>query len=91
MGMNFFEGASANADSEALPWSGGMGTFFAAISGTGTVKLQASFDGQTWSDVAEASFTSTGHINFILGACRLRANIADASGLTATAGVRPIR
>jgi len=78
-----FDGASADGNSTALNWPGGVGQM--VVSGTfggGTVKLQMSpDDGTTWVDVGgDSSVTAAAVVNFDLNGCDIRLNLSGSTG-----------
>lgn len=77
---------SADGNTTAVYFSGGKGTFTVfGTFGSGTAKLQRSVDdGTTWIDVTSASLTADGQINFEFSACKLRTNLAGATGPSLT-------
>lgn len=87
----------AVANSDPMPWGGGVGTFavFGTFGGT-TAKLQCSFDdGTTWIDVDRVgdtyvTFTANGAGNFELGPCILRVVTTGGAGITLAAQVRGV-
>jgi len=77
-----------SASGQWYDWPGGSGVFVArATWGGGTVKLQFSMDGGTTAvDVGTyTTLTANGGGNFTLPACKIRANIATATAVYATA------
>lgn len=79
--------SNGSATSGALQWRGGPGTFLVKATGFGTVKLQVLLpDGATWFDVgSDTTLTADGGGNFDLPPCSLRANVATATAVYATA------
>lgn len=84
----------ANGQTTAIGWLGGRGNFIAqGTFGSGTIKLQASFDdGTTWIDVDKSgdtyvTFTSNGVGGFELGACQLRASLSGATAPSIDSGL----
>ena len=76
---------SADGNSATLAWIGGNGYFTAqGTFGSGTIKLQFSTDGSTWSDVgSQTSLTASGGGMFEnLPKCSLRVNLAGATAPT---------
>ena len=77
-----FDGVSANGNSTALNWPGGVGQM--VVEGTwggGTVKLQVSpDDGTTWVAVGgDSTITADGVVNFDLNSCDIRLNLSGAT------------
>jgi hypothetical protein len=76
--------ATANGSSATVDWTGGTGTFWAwGTFGGATVALEASPDGTNWFSVGQSvSFTQMGVGGFVLGPCKLRASVSDATETT---------
>lgn len=73
---------SADGSTPTQSWDGGLGTVaVAGTFGSGTIKLEASFDnGTTWIPVGtDVEFTATGMGNFHLPACNLRCTLSGAT------------
>ena len=95
--VNLTETISSNANSSVIDWHGGDGTL--AAQGTfssGTIKLQASFDGGSSffdakdADGANLTLNTDGAFSFSIGSCKLRANTAGATVAAGTAQVETI-
>ena len=87
--------SAAGATGSSATWGGGYGVFYCTGTfGSGTVKLQASYDnGTTWLDVDKSpdtyvTFTANGHGEFTLPPCLVRANVSGATGASLNAGIR---
>lgn len=81
--VTLFAARTTDGNSSSKPWNGGYGTFFVFGTFNGcTVKLQWSPDGTNWADVADASFTAAGQINFEVAGGYVRANVSSAGGST---------
>ena len=77
----------------AIDWPGGAGVFAAyGTFGSGTAKLQASFDGGTtyFGVNAENTLTADGLGNFRLPTCKLRGDLAGATGPTVDIWIKPL-
>ncbi|RZN09655.1 hypothetical protein CWO91_16640 [Bradyrhizobium genosp. SA-3] len=86
---------TGNGSTSGVVWPGGRGVFTAfGTFGSGTIKLQVSYDdGTTWMDVDRSgdtycTFTSNGSGGFELPKCQVRANTAGSTTPSVTAGVQ---
>lgn len=84
----------ASGNSSAITWNGGRGVFAAyGTFGSGTLKLQSSFDdGTTWIDVDRSgdtyvTFTANGSGGFELPKCQLRVSLSGATNPSINSGV----
>lgn len=78
--------SNASATGDWFTWKGGSGTFLATGTGFGTVKLQVLGPNGTAIDVgSDTTLTANGGGNFTLGPCKIRANVASATAVYATA------
>ena len=78
-----FDGQTADANSSAEAWPGGVGQMVGAGTwGGGTLKLQMSPDaGTTWVDIGgSASITADGVCNFELNSCDVRLVLTGSTG-----------
>lgn len=83
--------AAGSATGEWFTWPGGVGVFRAnATWGGGTVKLQAkevgAADGTAFDVGSDVTLTANGGGQFSLDACLIRAHVATATAVNATAG-----
>jgi hypothetical protein len=78
---------NASATGTAMEWPGGRGVFAAeATFGGGSVKLQWQLPNGTWADVGtDTSLTANGAGGFELPNCIIRAAVATATAVYATA------
>jgi hypothetical protein len=86
---------SSNTSTSGIVWPGGRGVFTVfGTFGSGTYKLQASYDdGTTWMDVDRSgdtycTFTTNGSGGFELPKCQVRVNVSGATSPSVTAGVQ---
>lgn len=79
--------SNAAATSASFPWPGGVGIFMAeATWGGGTVKLQYQTPNSSWVDAGvETTLTANGGGVFELPPCNIRASVATATAVYATA------
>ncbi|TWA89588.1 hypothetical protein [Bradyrhizobium stylosanthis] len=85
---------TADGQSSAISWPGGRGVFAAfGTFGSGTIKLQASYDdGTTWIDVDRSgdtyvTFTANGAGGFELPKCQLRVSLSGSTSPSINSGV----
>lgn len=80
----FFEAAATDAQSAAINWAGGTGTFWIWGEFDGaSVMLEASPDGENWFAVGTSlCFAERGVGAFALGPCKLRASLSGAGAAT---------
>jgi hypothetical protein len=85
---------TADGNSSAVSWPGGRGVFAAfGTFGSGTLKLQASYDDETtWIDVDRSgdtyvTFTANGAGGFELPKCMIRAALSGSTNPSINSGV----
>jgi hypothetical protein len=84
--------SNASATGAGFTWPGGKGLFMVeATWGGGTVKLQIQSPNSTWIDVPSGSFTANGMFGFELPPGQIRANVATATAVYASAIVTTAR
>lgn len=77
---------NGSATSVAFPWLGGKGVFASKATGYGTVALQYLLpDGATWATPTDGSLAADGGVVFELGPCQIRAAVATATAVYASA------
>ena len=78
--------SNASATGSAFGWPGGKGVFSAKATGYGTVSLQyLGADGVTWITPTDGALTADGGVIFELGPVSIRAAVATATAVYATA------
>ena len=77
---------NGSATSVAFQWPGGKGVFAVKATGYGTVALQYQLpDGVTWVTPTDGSLSADGGVIFELGPCPIRAAVATATAVFASA------
>ena len=80
---------NASATGSAVQWPGGVGIFMVKATGYGTVSLQYQLpDNTTWVTPTDGALAADGGVVFELPPCNIRAAVATATAVYATASRR---